>query len=52
MNWAHVRIGEECKVFMGAGWEKGVVINKYKDAISVKLKNKIAMIYDDRNVKR
>ena len=52
MDFSHVRIGEPCKVFVGAGWEKGTVLNKQKDSVTVQLPQRMVRVFDSRNVKR
>lgn len=47
-----LRIGTPVKVFMGAGWEKGTVVNWSTDRVSVKLNrgNKTTVCHDARNL--
>ena len=52
MDFGHVRNGESCKVFVGAGWEKGIVVSKQKDSITVQLSKRMVRVFDSRNVKR
>ena len=48
---SHVRIGEACKVRMGAGWIKGVVIAKHARSISVRIPSgQSVTCYDSRNI--
>lgn len=46
-----IRNGDPCKVFMGAGWEKGRLVSKAKDRVIVELKNRTVCVYDARNIK-
>jgi hypothetical protein len=47
------RKNDEVYVFMGAGWDKGKVINWSRDGVSVWLarKQKTAVVRDNRNIK-
>jgi len=48
---SHVRIGEPCKVRMGAGWIKGVVVMKHSKSISIRIASGQSITcYDSRNV--
>ena len=46
-----IRNGEQCRVFMGSGWEKGKLISKGADRAVVELKGRLVCIYDARNIK-
>ena len=47
-----LRKGTNVKVFMGAGWEKGVVTDWQKNRVTVRLNcgNKTVTCYDARNL--
>lgn len=50
-NWSHIRRGEAVKVFMGAGWQKGTLVDKLRDSVTVKLKDRTVRCFDPRNVR-
>jgi hypothetical protein len=47
-----LRKGTNVKIFMGAGWEKGVLIDWQKNRCTVRLNrgNKSVVCYDSRNL--
>jgi hypothetical protein len=46
-----IEVGSEVRVFMGAGWQRGVVTGCHADSISVKLQLRLVRVFDIRNVK-
>ena len=52
MDFSHVRIGEKCKVYLGANWETGTVLSKRPDSVIVQLAKRMVRVFDSRNVKR
>ena len=49
--WSHVRRGEAVKLFMGAGWTKGTLMEKTADSVLVKIDKRTIRCYDPRNVR-
>ena len=49
--WSHVRRGENVKLFMGAGWAKGTLMEKTADSVLVKIDKRTIRCYDPRNVR-
>lgn len=49
-DWSHIRRGEACKVYMGAGWQKGLVADKMADSVLIKLQTRTIRCFDPRNV--
>lgn len=50
-DFSHVRRGETCQVYMGAGWQKGLVADKLPDSVLVKLPTRTIRCFDPRNVR-
>ena len=49
-NFDGIRTGDMVKVAMGAGWEKGKVISRRKDHITVNIGRKTIAVWDARNI--
>ena len=50
LSFSSLRLGQPIKVFMGAGWLKGMVKIKYKDSVVVQLDRRTTRCYDIRNI--
>lgn len=50
-SWSHIRNGERVALFMGAGWQKGVVQRKLGDSVLVQLPSRLVRCFDPRNVR-
>jgi hypothetical protein len=51
-SFRSIRIGTSVKIFMGAGWEKGTVMQTGSDRCQVQIAKRTTTIYDLRNIKR
>lgn len=49
--WSHIRNGEPCRIYMGAGWQKGTVASKLTDSVMVQLPTRLVRCFDPRNVR-
>ena len=45
-----IRTGDVVKIAMGAGWEKGKVLSKRKDHVTVNIGRKSVAVWDARNI--
>ena len=45
-----IRTGDVVKVAMGAGWERGKVLSKRKDHVTVNIGRKSVAVWDARNI--
>ena len=50
-DWSHIRVGEIVKVYMGAGWLKGILQAKSPSCATVQLDKRLISVYDARNIK-
>jgi len=50
-NFRVIRLGATVKVYMGAGWDKGVVRSVTASACCVQLAKRMVTVYDLRNIK-
>jgi hypothetical protein len=50
-SFRSIRRGASVKIFMGAGWEKGIVIESGADRCAVRIAKRITTVYDLRNIK-
>lgn len=49
-DFSHVRVGDTVKVQMGAGTERGVITNRFKDHMLVRMGKRSVAVWDARNV--
>jgi hypothetical protein len=50
-NFGAIRLGATVKVYMGAGWDKGVVRAVAPGSCCVQLAKRLITVYDLRNIK-
>jgi len=52
-DFSHVRVGNPVSVYMGAGWVKGTMSNRFKDHVLVSLsgQKRVVAIWDARNIR-
>lgn len=53
-DFSHVRVGNPVSVYMGAGWAKGTMSNRFKDHVLVSLRDqrRVIAVWDARNIKQ
>lgn len=54
VDFSHVRVGNAVSVYMGAGWTKGTMSNRFKDHVLVSLKGqrRVVAVWDARNIRQ
>lgn len=50
-DWNHIRTGDPVRVFMGAGWQKGTLVLKHGDSVTVRLPTRTIRVFDPRNIR-
>lgn len=49
-SWSDLRTGQQVKVFMGAGWQKGTIQSRDRESAVVRLDRRSTRCYDLRNL--